>query len=347
MSDYDTVRAAVEEGCATTVAERRGIYSALTASLQQQIAEVPPQFRRSLASRTRKLRQAIAEFEQDVRAGVVRAPSPTLNVPPPDPAVSTVLAAAPPAAPLGRVRTIIALTLRFLRHLSRIGPAAAVWLLLEPLIQVSIIVAIYSIIGASTIHDMPPLPFVVLGITAFFMFRMTMIKSALMPIEPALALLPRVRLTDVIASRSLSYMIIYTWALLFFLTALTIFDKNAEVENIPGVIMAWVAVVLLGAGVGLLMRGIVSHVPAFARVAPWINRIFFYSSGVIFVSEQIPDFIAKWLLLNPVLHAVQSIRSAYFVTYESIEVSLIYAYSWALGLIALGLTIQAGRLSRH
>lgn len=345
MSDYDTVRAAVEDAGASTPAARRQVYKGLTDALQRQIAETQPKFRRALADRVRSLRQIINEFEQDLRADSVRAPVARTDKAPPDPSISTVLIAAPRAQPLGRIRTVVALTLRYLRHLSRIGPAAAAWLFIEPILQMSIIVILYSLMGATMILDMEPFPFVVIGVAAWFMFRMTMLRTAVMPVEPSLALLPRVRLIDVVTSRAAAYCLLYTWAMLFFLGVLELTDRGVDqVDNLVGVALAWATVVALAIGIGLVLRSLIAFIPILSRFLPWINRLLFYSSGAIFVSEQMPDFVAKPLLLNPVLNAIQSMRSAYFLSYETTEASLFYAACCAAALIALGLALQATRL---
>jgi capsular polysaccharide transport system permease protein len=347
MNSYDAIRFAVGEAHAETPAARRQVYKALTDELQSQIVATQPRMRSPLAERLRALRQAIQEFEQDFVAGTLRAPLPEGDRAPPDPSLSMVSDPAPRAHPLGRIRTIVALTLRYLRHLSRIGPAAAMWLVVEPILQMSIIVAIYSLLGAASIMDMDPFPFVVLGVASWFMFRIIMLRTSVMAMDRGLHLLPRVRLIDVIISRALSYVIIYTWALVFFMTLVELSGRGSAPDNLSGMVLSWSAVALLGLGFGLVLRGLIDHVPVLVRFAPWIVRIFFYTSGVVYVSEQIPDFIAKYLLFNPALHAIQSLRADFFISYETREVSLVYAFCWAIGLIALGLTMQAERLSRH
>ena len=63
-------------------------------------------------------------------------------------------------------------------------------------------------------------------------------------------------------------------------------------------------------------------------------------------SEQLPEFIARPLLYNPLLHAIQHMRSAYFEAYESLDVSILYAFFWALGLVTAGLVLEAAKRSR-
>lgn len=347
MNSYDAIRVAVSEADASTPAARRQVYKKLTDEVQSQIAATQPRFRSPLAERLRALRLAIQEFEQDFLAGTLREPLPEGVREPPDPSLSTISNPAPRADPLGRIRTIVSLTLRFLRHLSRIGPAAALWLVVEPIMQMSLIVALYSLLGAASILDMDPFPFVVLGVASWVVLRIIMLRTATMPMDRGLHLLPRVRLIDVILSRALSYVIIYTWALLFFMTLVELSGRGSAPDSLGGMVLSWSAVILLGLGFGLVLRGFIEYVPILIRFTPWIIRIFFYTSGIVYVSEQLPDFISKYLLYNPALHAIQSLRSNFFTSYETNEVSLVYAYGWAIGLIAFGLTMQAERLSRH
>lgn len=347
MNNYDAVRSAIGDADASTPVERRKVYRRLTDDLQRQIAASQPAFRNSLTVRLRNLRQAIQEFEQDFVAGTLRAPLPVFDRPAPDPAVSMVLSSAPRAHPLGRLRTIVALTLRFLRHLSRIGPAAALWIVVEPILQMGIIITVYSLLGAASILDMDPFPFVVLGVGSWFMFRMIMLRSAIMPFDRGLILIPRVRLTDIVISRAIAYSIIYTWALFFFMTIVELTGRGSEIDNLLAMVIDWISIILLAIGFGLFIRGLSDHMPAMVRIVPWISRIFFYTSGIVYVTEQLPDFISKFLLFNPLLHSIQSLRANFFVAYETNDVSIIYSYCWAVVLITLGLTMQAERLSRH
>lgn len=346
MSEYETVRAAVLAGGAETVADRKAVYTQLIDQLQFKVAETQPRFRQALAAQLRLLRAAVNDFERDMRAGSLLPPPPPVDRTPPDPSLSTVDEAAPPAHPLGRVRTIVALTLRFLRHLSRMGPAAAFWIFVEPLLQMSIIVGVYAMLGATTIVDMEPLPFVVLGIGAWIMFRITVIRTVSMPIEANLSLIPRVRMIDIILSRALAFGMIYTWALLFFLTLLFVLGRGVEVDSISGVVASWLSVLLFAVSLGLVLRGLVAYVPVLFRFTPWIVRIFFYTGGVVVVSEQLPDFLSKYMMMNPLANATQSLRSAYFTTYQSTESSLTYVYVASTLLFAVGLMIHAGRLSK-
>lgn len=347
MNEYDTVRAAIQSSGATTPADRKLVYRDLIETLHRKIAETQPRFRSVLAERLRALRQATKEFERDYLDEALRPEGPKVDKTPPDPSVSTLFRLAPRAHSLGRVRTIVALTLRFLRHLSRIGPAAAVWIFIEPIIQMAVIVGIYSLIGATSIMDMETLPFVVLGVGAWFMFRIIVVRTANMAVEPNLVLIPRIRMIDVLVSRALAYAILYTWSLCFFLILIELTGRGVEIDSILGVVASWFAVFLFAIGTGLIFRGLISYVPVLVRFTPWIVRLFFYTGGIVFVSEQLPDFLAKWMLLNPLFDATQSLRSAFFTTYQSTESSLIYSYVVSIALIAVGLMVQAGRLSKH
>ncbi|MGH7021043.1 MAG: hypothetical protein ACREEY_14240, partial [Brevundimonas sp.] len=139
---------------------------------------------------------------------------------------------------------------------------------------------------------------------------------------------------------------IYTWALLFFLTLLFVLGRGVEVDSISGVVASWLSVLLFAVSLGLVLRGLVAYVPVLFRFTPWIVRIFFYTGGVVVVSEQLPDFLSKYMMMNPLANATQSLRSAYFTTYQSTESSLTYVYVASTLLFAVGLMIHAGRLSK-
>ena len=346
MSDYDKVRRAVEKSGAVTPRDRTGVYKALIAEAHAAARNAPRQSQRIANARPRNLGAAIRAYELDVLAGRVRDPEPEVERVAVDATADTISAPAPPAPPLSRVRTLLALTGRHLVTLARAGPAASAWMIIEPLLQIGIIVAIYLVLGHTHIMDMPPLAFAVMGTAPWFMFRMSYIRVAVAPIDAGLVLVPRIRGIDVLVSRVLAFAVIYSIAGIVMMSAVSLAGQGAAVERPLDVAASWGVVILLALGFGLTLRGLIGYVPFMQRGAPWLARILFYTSGVLFVTEQLPEFIARPLLYNPLLHAIQHMRSAYFEVYESLDVSILYALFWGLGLVTMGLILEAARRTR-
>ena len=77
--------------------------------------------------------------------------------------------------------------------------------------------------------------------------------------------------------------------------------------------------------------------PFFLRFAPVIERSLQLVFSVFFVSEQLPVAFRGYVLWSPFAHALQLIRSCYFVSYKSQDADPAYVVVWfvALGISAL------------
>ena len=77
--------------------------------------------------------------------------------------------------------------------------------------------------------------------------------------------------------------------------------------------------------------------PDVAQVVPIILRPLYFISGVFFSVEVIPSEYRPWLLWNPVLHALEIIRGAYFTAIDTHYGDPGYLAVWVVASLALGL----------
>src|SRR5690606_8527589 len=141
MSEYDTVRRAVETAGVRTGKERAVIYQRLRTQRRASLRKLPTRVAAGAKNTVRTLNDAIRSYELDLVAGKVRDWSEALPAAQIDPSIDTVTAPASSAPPLSRIRTLAPLTMRTLLLLRRAGPAASVWIVIEPLMQIGIILA--------------------------------------------------------------------------------------------------------------------------------------------------------------------------------------------------------------
>ena len=72
------------------------------------------------------------------------------------------------------------------------------------------------------------------------------------------------------------------------------------------------------------------------------GRPLFFISGLFFTAEMMPTGVREFLLLNPILHMIEWLRSAFFVEFESRHASVEYALAGALVSAFLGLVMLRG-----
>ncbi len=63
----------------------------------------------------------------------------------------------------------------------------------------------------------------------------------------------------------------------------------------------------------------------------------FFVSGVFFSLQSVPETFRKYLVWNPLLHAIEGFRWAFFPEYRNPDLDLVYLFGWGFGLIFIGL----------
>lgn len=100
------------------------------------------------------------------------------------------------------------------------------------------------------------------------------------------------------------------------------------------------AICLLGIGVGLFNAGIGAIFPSWRTIYGRAARIFVLTSGVYFVPEFLPLQFRQYMLLNPLMHAIEWFRAGLFQLYPTFSLDLGYLWTWALATFVLGLSFE-------
>jgi len=69
-------------------------------------------------------------------------------------------------------------------------------------------------------------------------------------------------------------------------------------------------------------------------------RMLVMFSGVAFVTEQLPLDYKVYFLWSPVLHAIQSLRDALLVEYDSVDADAFYFFAALVLVLAFGLAMD-------
>ena len=65
-----------------------------------------------------------------------------------------------------------------------------------------------------------------------------------------------------------------------------------------------------------------------------------FTSGAFYSLKDVPDQARLYLELNPISHAIEFLRSAFFVGYETPITSYVYLVSWILVSLFTGLLLE-------
>jgi capsular polysaccharide transport system permease protein len=251
------------------------------------------------------------------------------------------------SAPLGDVlreqgRVILALMLRgtrsrFFGHSLGFLVASVGW----PLAHVLILLAISTLGGRVAPVGDSAILFFATGLMPFIAFnyisRWTMLGVML---DRQLLNFPVVRILDLVLARVLLEILGSCITAISLLVILWF----AGVDFIPVDVVqagyALCAAILFGAGMGIINTIIAAAFRAWWTGYVLILIVLYAASGILFVPDSLPEAARYYLSFNPLLHAVEWMRSAYYPGYGSLILNKTYLVAWGLCSVFGGLALE-------
>lgn len=238
-----------------------------------------------------------------------------------------------------QARVISALMLREIHTINGNSKLGYLWVLIQSVFSIAVFWGVRHFIGAGQApHGMGMAMFMALGFGVWNIFSNT-INRCMTAVSGNKGLLtfPQVTELDVMIARTL-----VTTATQILVTALIIcagtliLCEPFMIGNMPLLLILIVTVPLMSLGFGLVLSSLAVFVPALDKVVPMVLRILFFVSGVFFSVSIFSQSISRYLLWNPVMHAVELSREAMHASYVVPGVSLAYLCLCTLTLCALG-----------
>lgn len=239
-----------------------------------------------------------------------------------------------------RIRGIISLWIQSTNREASLDRIGYLWLVADPLIHVLIICAMPVIIHRNQIMDMNVFPFGVIGACYWLVFRTatTGAMSGGGVLIPQLEHTP-VRRFDIIMAKAVNALIVYFFVGGTLLITLMAFGQSDIPQNLPMFLFCFFLNWMFGVSYGIIGNSLLHFYPGFRRVNGFLMRLYGLTAGLFFVSEQLPDWIAEWLLWNPLLNTVQLGRSFWFQNYTTRDSSWFYVMVFLGSLLLMALTL--------
>jgi capsular polysaccharide transport system permease protein len=220
----------------------------------------------------------------------------------------------------------------------------------EPLGHALVVMTIYVYLHKRTVAGADYVTYLVCGMVPFFMFR-NMIFRMMEAIDANRALLAyrQVKPIDSLIARAILEIGIYSVVYLIVLTGIGWFTEYHVIPDSPLDLMVVSAALLAaGFGLGLTAAVLTNGLPPMVRRGIMYFFIPVYLlSGTIFPVHSFPQRILDWLLLNPVLHALELMRGDFFSAYQKLPgVRLGYVVMFGLVSLTLGLSLYRVRRER-
>ncbi len=248
------------------------------------------------------------------------------------------------------VRSATAITLSvwkalFLREaVSRLsaGRAAWLWLLLEPVINVTYMLVIYTVIRVHAVGGIDTAVWLMVGMLGFFMFRRTAAQTMNgIGANRALFTYRQVKPVDSVLVRAglEGFLMILISIILF--SGAALFGLDIIPADPLAVLEAFFGLWMIGLGFGLATSVAVELVPEMGRLIGFILMPLYVISGVMLPIGSVPQPYRDYLLLNPIAHGLEAVRLGFAPHYHAVpELSIPYIYGFAMVTIFLGLALH-------
>lgn len=122
-------------------------------------------------------------------------------------------------------------------------------------------------------------------------------------------------------------------------------DEGFDI-NLPVLMAAMAAAVLLGLGVGSVNAVCFVFFPTWKNIWSVLHRPLFLISGIFFLFDSLPYQTQDFLWWNPLVHVIGHARKAFYPTYDGTFVSIGYALAFGIAAFVIGAAILIGKRGR-
>ena len=233
----------------------------------------------------------------------------------------------------------------FLREcLARLSSSRAAWfwLLAEPVMHISYMLFIFTVIRVRSVGGIDSLLWLMVGMLGFFLFRRTGTQvSNAVSANKALFTYRQVLPIDTLLVRAFLEVFLMIFVTAILLAGAALLGHSVMPADPLAALEAFCGLWLLGLGFGLVACVASELVPELGRVINFLMMPMYLLSGVLFPLSAVPMPYREWLMLNPVAHGLEAARLAFAPHYHAVDgLSIFYMFGCALALIFSGLALQ-------
>ena len=222
------------------------------------------------------------------------------------------------------------------------GRAQWFWLLLEPAFHVIYMTFIFAVVRVRHVGGIDTAVWLMIGMLAFFTFRRTWSQlTNAVNANKSLFVYRQVKPVDAALVRAGLEGILMFFVTSILLIGLGLLGSDVIPSDPMRVIGAFWGLWVLGTGLGLMTSVASELIPEISKVINLITMPLLWISGVMIPLTSIPQPYRDWLLLNPVVHGVESARlgfAGYYHTFPELDES--YLIKCALAALFFGLALH-------
>ncbi|NVJ97132.1 MAG: ABC transporter permease [Alphaproteobacteria bacterium] len=220
-----------------------------------------------------------------------------------------------------------------------------VWLVLEPLLMMVMFILIFGLRGRGEFGYVDPPIFVFAAFLPFKILWQLTMRRNMGALQGAKSLMGfrQVRLFDVFLTRSLMEGGLFIVVGVILGIGLYWIGFNPMPRDPLLVLSYGVILWFFASAMGILFCMIGQFAKEVEKVLNMVQMPLLFLSAVFFPMTMVPEPYRSWLAWNPLVHAMELVREAWFPVYISPVADISYLASWAI--VAMALAMATYRLS--
>lgn len=214
---------------------------------------------------------------------------------------------------------------------------------LFPLVHMGVLITVYASIGKKTAFGDDLYLFFATGLmpALTFMYVSRFMSISLLA-NKAMMAFPVVRLLDIVIARAFLEIVGIVLAVALMISILYFVGSDPTPRDTGQALLAMGLVSTFAIGMGIIASVITAIFPVFAMVYGLSMVVYYLSSGAPIYLHTFPEQVVYYCSWNPVFHAVEWIRGAYYLGYPDQSLDKGYLVGCAFGSLAIGLLLERG-----
>ena len=247
------------------------------------------------------------------------------------------------AAASSQGRILIALLLRDAQ--TRFGETRLgyLWALLEPISHLALIASVFAAthIGGTAPVGSNLIVYYFTGVLPYLLFSNTVfgVQHSLIANRPLLQI-PLVHNVDVLLARGLLELLTQVCVAVIVLTAFVALGLPAIPNDLFDATSGLLAIWVVGFGIGVINATIIHFVKSWDHVFANVVRALYFTSGIFLNPAEMPEWVRNILVWNPVLQAIDWIRSGFFDSWHPVWLDRGYVVLWGLAAVLIGFSLE-------
>lgn len=245
-------------------------------------------------------------------------------------------------------RVLGALMLREIHTINGNSKLGYLWVLIQSVFGIAVFWALRTYMGAHAPGGMSMALFLAIGFGLWSIFSDVITKTmAAVDANRALLTFPQVTEFDVMFARVIVITATQVLTTILIVAASILLGADFRPNGIVTGLVVLICSPLCALGIGMVCGSLAVFVPVISKLVPMVLRVAFFLSGVFFSVSAFKQDLANYMLLNPILQAVELMRMSLHDAYVVEGLSVTYLVCFTLTSLVVGGFLERYARSRR